>query len=360
MAITQGDTNGIGYELIFKIFNEPEMLELCTPIIYGSPKVASYHRKALNMDANFSIINRASDAKDGRVNLLTTFDEEVKVELGTPDKEGGHAALMALDRAITDYRDNLFDVLVLAPLNKDVVQDEGFEFKGQDKYIEECFDEGSTAMLILQNEDLRIGLSTDETALKNVASKITKTNLTHKITTLLNSMRRDYRISNPRIAVLSLNATEGKEEEEVIKPVINELTEKSMNVFGPYKSETFFAQHYYDHFDAVLAMYHDQGVTPFMALSPSMGVEMITGLPLVCTAPYQGVSYEIAGKGVADESGMRNAIYLAIDTYRNRISYDEPMDNPLPKLYHEKKDESEKVRFSIPKKHETETQDNKQ
>lgn len=352
VAITHGDTNGIGYELIFKTFCDPEMLELCTPIIYGSPKVASYHRKALDIEANFSIINKAEDAKDGRVNLLAAFDDEIKVEIGQPSKEAGHAALMALDRALTDYRDNLFDVLVTCPLDNGSIQGEGFEFKGQTAYIQECFPDKAKAMIIYENEALRIGLMTDNMALKDVSENITKEKLADKIRTFADSLKRDFRISNPRVAVLALNPTPGKEEDEIITPVINELSDENINAFGPYPADKFFAEHFFDRFDGILAMYHDQGITPTKAFYASSSAELTTGLSLVRTSPEQDVSFDIAGKGRADEASLRNAIYLAIDVWRNRHEYDTAIANPAPKLYHERRDENEKVRFSIPKKHE--------
>jgi len=352
VAITHGDTNGIGYELIFKTFSDPEMLELCTPIIYGSPKVASYHRKALDMEANFSIINKAEEAKDGRVNLLAAFDDEIKVEMGQPSKEAGHAALMALDRALTDYRDHLFDVLITCPVDNDSIQGEGFDFKGQTAYIQECFPDTAKAMIIYENETLRVGLMTDDVALKEVSESITNEKLTDKISTFAHSLKRDFRISNPRIAVLSLNPKPGKEEEKIITPVINELSDKSINAFGPYPADKFFAEHVFDRFDGVLAMYHDQGITPAKALFASCSAELTTGLPLVRTSPEQDVSFDIAGKGKADESSLRNAIYLAMDSWRNRQEYDAAMASPTPKLYHERRDENDKTRFSIPKKHE--------
>ena len=360
VAITHGDTNGIGYELIFKTFAAPEMLELCTPIIYGSPKVAAYHRKALDIQANFSIINRAEDAKDGRVNLLATFDEEIKVELGQPSEEAGMAALKALDRAIVDYRDGQFDVLVTAPIHTANIKSEGITFTGQTSYIEECFAENREAMTILLNDTLRVGLVTDNVAVKDIVPKIPKERLADRISTFAQTLKRDFRISNPRIAVLSLNPTIGTEEKEIIIPTIEESIDKHINAFGPYTSDDFFARRLYGHFDGILAMYHDQGIAPFMAVTPTDGIEMVSGLPIVCTSPIQGASYDIVGKNMADENPLRQAIYLAMDVLRNRDTYDEPLANPLPKLYHEKKDESEKVRFSIPKKHENVNKEKKQ
>lgn len=358
VAITHGDTNGIGYELIFKTFAAPEMLELCTPIIYGSPKVAAYHRKALDMEANFSIIANAEEARDGRVNLLTTLEEDVKVELGQPTPESGEAALKALDRAMTDFRDGLFDVLVTAPLNSENVNVGGVGFKGQAQYIEKSVGEGHKGFTILLNECLRVGFMTDGMPLKEVAAAITGEGIQEKSELFINTLKRDFRISNPRIAVLSLNpgyvpgGAAGKEETEIIVPAVRKMADKELNVFGPYDSGAFFGHMDYNTFDGVLAMYHDQGIAPFMMLATGGGVRYTAGLPIVCTAPSNNVSYEIAGKGIADESSFRHAIYCAIDAFRNRAYYDEPMSNPLKKLYHEKRDESEKVRFAIPKKHE--------
>lgn len=362
VAITHGDTNGIGYELILKTFEAPEMLELCTPIVYGSPKAAAYHRKALNLETNFSIIGSAEEAKDDRLNLLTTFDEEVKIELGQPSRESGEAALMALDRAMTDFRSGLYDVLVTAPVDKTNVEADGFDFKGQTEYIQKCIGDGAEALTILLNERLRIGLVTDNRPFKDVIQAITPEKIQTKVRLFAGSLKRDFRISNPRIAVLSLNPGNepGQEEKDIIAPAIGQLTEEGINAFGPYPADSFFGKGLYRSFDGVLAMYHDQGITPFMTLSVTDGVELTTGLPLVRTAPALGTGFGIAGKGVADESSFRTAIYDAIDIFRNRATYDEPLANPLKKLYHEKRDESDKVRFAIPKKHDNANKEKQQ
>ena len=352
VAITHGDTNGIGYELIFKTFSSPEMLELCTPIIYGSPKVAAFHRKALDMDVSFTIINNAAEAKDGRVNMLAACENEIKVEMGTVSEEAGHAALVAIDKAIVDYHDRLFDVLVTAPVCAGSINTAGLQFKGQLNYISECFAERDKAMTILASERIRVGLMTDNVAVKDIAGRITKESLTERITGFANTLKRDFRISNPRIAVLALNPVPGAEEREVIKPVIEQLVENKVNAFGPYTADTFFSNNLHDNFDGVLAMYHDQGMAHFLAQTNGDGVEMVAGLPMACVSTLLGASHDIAGKNMTDESGLRQAVYHAIDVCRNRETYDEPFANPLPKLYHEKRDESEKVRFSIPKKHE--------
>lgn len=355
VAITHGDTNGIGYEVIFKAFSEPEMLEMCIPIVYGSPKVAAYHRNALGMQASFSIINKAEEAREGRLNLLASFDEEVKVEMGLPSKEAGTAACKALERAMDDYRQGLFDVLVTAPINKADIQGSGFSFSGHTEYLENKVGEGGKALMILFNETLRVALCTTHLPVKDVAGHITKENIQDKCKVFFQSLKRDFRISNPRIAVLALNPHAGDngllgtEEGEIIKPAIDELADSGVNVFGPYAADGFFGHGMYDDFDGVLAMYHDQGLAPFKALDHGCGVNFTAGLPLVRTSPDHGTAYEIAGKGIADEASMRHAVYTAIDVFRNRNNYDEPLANPLQKLYHEKRDDSEKVRFAVPR-----------
>lgn len=355
VAITHGDTNGIGYEVILKTFEEPGMLELCTPIIYGSPKAAAYHRKMLDLQTNFSIINSAEDAKEGRVNLLATFDEEVKIEVGQPSPEAGEAALKALDRAMTDFRSGLYDVLVTAPINKNNIQSDQFHFCGHTEYIENCVGDGQKALMILMNGDLRVALVTTHLPIKDVAKAITKEAIVEKTKIFHTSLKRDLRIANPRIAVLALNphagdnGVLGTEERDVISPAIEELEAAGIQAFGPYPADGFFGSGMYSKFDGVMAMYHDQGLAPFKALAVEDGVNFTAGLPIVRTSPDHGTAYDIAGKGIADANSFRQAIYAAIDIYRNRINYDEPLENPLPKLFHEKREEGEKTRFAIPK-----------
>ncbi|MCR5365619.1 MAG: 4-hydroxythreonine-4-phosphate dehydrogenase PdxA [Prevotella sp.] len=353
VAITQGDTNGVGYEVIFKAFADPTILELCTPIIYGSPKIAAYHRKALNIDTNFSIINNADEARDGRVNLLNCFDDEVKVELGLPSTEAGSAALKALDRAMTDFRSGLYDVLVTAPINKATIQSPGFHFPGHTEYIETSVGDGQKALMILMNETLRVALVTTHLPIKDVAKAITKEGIIEKTTIFHTALKRDFRISNPRIAVLALNPHAGddgllgQEEKEIISPAIEELAGKGIQAFGPYPADGFFGSGAYDHFDGVLAMYHDQGLAPFKTIALESGVNYTAGLPIVRTSPDHGTAYDIAGQGKADENSMRQAIYTAIDVFRNRQNYDEPLKNPLPKLFHEKREDGDKARFAV-------------
>ena len=353
VAITHGDTNGVGYEVIFKVFADPAMLELCTPVIYGSPKIAAYHRKALSLETNFSIISNAEDVRDGRLNLLTCFDDEVKVELGQPSAEAGEAALKALDRAMTDYRSGLYDVLVTAPINKSTIHSPGFQFPGHTEYIETSVGEGQKALMILMNENLRVALVTTHLPIKDVARAITKEAIIEKATIFHQALKRDFRISAPRIAVLSLNPHAGdngllgSEEKEIIAPAVEELATKGVQAFGPYPADGFFGSGAYDHFDGVLAMYHDQGLAPFKTIALDSGVNYTAGLPIVRTSPDHGTAYDIAGQGKADENSMRQAIYTAIDVWRNRQNYDEPLQNPLPKLFHEKREDGDKARFAV-------------
>ena len=355
VAITQGDTNGVGYEVILKVFSDPNILELCTPIIYGSPKIASYHRKALNLEVPYTIINHAEEARDGRVNLLACFDDEIKIEMGQPSQEAGAAALKALDRAMTDYRSELYDVLVTAPINKATIQSPGFHFPGHTEYIETSVGEGEKALMILMNETLRVALVTTHLPIKDIAKAITKEGIVEKATIFHKALKRDFRISSPRIAVLSLNPHAGdngllgSEEKDIILPAIEELADKGIQAFGPFAADGFFGSGAYDHFDGVLAMYHDQGLAPFKTIALESGVNYTAGLPIVRTSPDHGTAYDIAGKGIADENSMRQAIFTAIDVFRNRQFYDEPLQNPLPKLFHEKREDGDKARFARPK-----------
>lgn len=355
VAITHGDTNGIGYELIFKTFAEPEMLDFCTPIIYGSPKVAAYYRKAMNLPAQFSIIQKAEDAEDGRINLLAAVEDEVKVDMGMPTQESGEAAIKALDRAMTDYRDNLYDVLVTAPINNQNAQIEGYPFQGHKEYIETCLGEGLKGLTLLIGGDLRIASVTDKTPIKDVANAITKEAIIKKVKLMHQTIKRDFFISNPRIAILALNPRSneeescGTEERDTLCPAIAQLAEENIQAFGPYAAEEFFGKGYYQEFDGIMAMYHDQATIPFRSVYNEDGVLYTAGLPIIHTSADLTPCYHITGCNEADETAFRHAIFMAIDAFRNRNQYNEEIENPLPKLYHEKRDESEKVRFSIPK-----------
>jgi 4-hydroxythreonine-4-phosphate dehydrogenase len=362
VAITHGDTNGIGYELIFKAFSNPEMLEICTPIIYGSPKIAAYHRNALGVEANFSIINSPEEIEDGRVNMLPVFDEEIKVEFGVPSEEANRAAVRALDRAITDYKEELIDVMVTCPVNNNNFVVDGYTIPDNAKYIESSIGEGRKGLDILMNKWIRMALMTDNIALKDIPEYITTEGIIEKVAIFYATLRRDMRISTPRIAILALNPNHckehpGEEETEIIIPAVQKLADAGVAAFGPYQANEFFGNGQYCAFDGVLAMYHDQGIAPFKALDPENNIHYLGGLSLISTAVDMTPRYDIAGQGVVDGTALRHAIYQAIDGFRNRNNYDTPLAHPLPKLYHERRDDSEKVRFSIPKKNENTTKE---
>ncbi|MDO4163502.1 MAG: 4-hydroxythreonine-4-phosphate dehydrogenase PdxA [Bacteroides sp.] len=351
VGITQGDINGVGYEVILKTFENPVMLELCTPIIYGSPKVAAYHRKALNLSSNFSIINSASEANEGRLSVVNCTDDEVKVEFAKADPEAGKAALAALEKAIEEYKEGLIDVIVTAPINKHTIQSEEFAFPGHTEYIEQRLGEGAKALMILMKDDFRVALVTGHIPVSQIASTITKELIENKLEIFNRSLKQDFGIGAPRIAVLSLNPHAGDEgllgteEQEIIIPAIREMAAKGVHCFGPYPADGFMGSGNFTHFDGVLAMYHDQGLAPFKSLAMDEGVNYTAGLPVVRTSPAHGTAYDIAGKGMASEDSFRQAVYVAIDVFRNRQREKAARANPLRKQYYEKRDDSDKLKL---------------
>ena len=325
VGITQGDINGVGYEVILKTFSDPMMLELCTPIIYGSPKVAAYHRKSLDLPTNFSIVNSASEAVPNRLSVVNCTDDEVKVEFSKPDPEAGKAAL--------------------------TIQSEEFSFPGHTEYIEEKLGDGGKALMILMKDDLRVALVTGHIPVREIASAITKELIQEKLLVFNRELKQDFGIGAPRIAVLSLNPHAGDEgllgteEQEVIIPAIKELAGKGILCYGPYPADGFMGSGNFTHFDGILAMYHDQGLAPFKSLAMDEGVNYTAGLPVVRTSPAHGTAYDIAGKGIASEDSFRQAVYVAIDVFRNRMREQEAHANPLRKQYYERRDDSDKLKL---------------
>ncbi len=348
VAITHGDTNGVGYEMILKAFEDPAIFELCVPIIYGSDKIADIHAQALNVDVPFTVIGSTKEAQPNRLNLINCLgNEEPPVELGTPTEQSGIAARKALDKAIADFKNGLFDVLVTTPVNRSTMRG----FLGHTDYLEQQLGCGQKGISILVSDDIKVALITNNLAIKDIPESITKQKIVEKGKLFWQSLRRDLRISNPRIAVLSLNPRCGEdgrlgdEEQDIIIPAIQELEEAGIQAFGPYAADNFFGRGEYYHFDGVLAMYHDQGLLPFKSLSPYEGVRFSAGLPIIRTAPASDPKFSVAGQQLTTPDSLRHSIYLAIDVLRNRETYDEPLGNPLQKLYHERRDDSEKVRF---------------
>ncbi|MBS6468641.1 MAG: 4-hydroxythreonine-4-phosphate dehydrogenase PdxA [Bacteroides sp.] len=353
VGITHGDINGVGYEVILKAFSDPTMLELCTPIIYGSPKVAAYHRKAMDIQTTFSIVNSRADIQDGRVNILNCTEDELKVELTKPTAEAGKAALSALEKALQDYREGVFDVLVTAPINKHTIQSDTFHFPGHTEYIEERVGKGEKALMILLKDDFRVALVTGHIPVSEISRTLTKELIMEKMAIFHRSLKQDFGIDSPRIAVLSLNPHAGDEgligteEQIVIIPAMQEMMAKGVLCFGPYPADGFMGSGNYAHFDGILAMYHDQGLAPFKALAMDEGVNFTAGLPIVRTSPAHGTAYDIAGQGIASEDSFRQAIYVALDVFRNRQIEREINARPLRKLYYEKRDDSDKLKLDI-------------
>lgn len=351
VGITHGDINGIGYEVILKTFGDSRMTEICTPIIYGSSKIAAYHRKTLELaPLNMSIITDAEEAGDNRINIVNCVDDETKVELSEATVAAGIAAFKALECAVEDLKRGAIDVLLTAPINKQNIQNDQFNFPGHTEYLEQKFGEGnSKALMILMSNDLRVALVTGHVPLAEVPSQITKENIEKKLQIFNHALKQDFGIIRPRIAVLSLNPHAGdagllgNEEETVIRPAMQDAEKKGVISFGPYAADGFFGSQMYDKFDGVLAMYHDQGLAPFKALSMENGLNYTAGLPIVRTSPAHGTAYDIAGKNIASEESFRQALYTALDIYRNRKRYKDATSNPLRKQYFDKGGDNEKL-----------------
>lgn len=345
IGITQGDTNGVGYELILKTFADSSMLELCTPIIYGHQKVANYHRKALELNTPLHIIASAEEAVEGQVNFVNCSDDDVKVDFGQQSAEAGHAAFMALEQAVSDFKNGHIDAMVTAPINKASIQSSNFRFVGHTEYLQDRVGgEKDEPLMILCNDMMRVALVTTHLPISEVAFAITEERVAQKVRLLHESLCRDFCISAPRIAVLALNPHSGDhgmlghEESEIITPAIKGLAATGLSCYGPYAADGFFGAGMYKHFDGVLAMYHDQGLAPFKALSVNNGVNFTAGLSIIRTSPDHGTAYDIAGQGVAQVGSFRQAVFAAIDLFRNRKAYDECHANPLPKIYQERKE----------------------
>ncbi len=349
VGITQGDTNGIGYEIIFKTFDNPEMFEICTPIIYGSPKAAAYHRKALEMETLYNAIDHAGEAQNGKLNIINCNSDDLHIELGCSDPEAGKAAFEALEAAVKDYQEGKIDVIVTCPIDKSAIQSEKFNFPGHTEYLQERSGEGCKSLMLLCSGDLRVAVATSHMALRDIPAAITPELLEEKITLLNDCLKVNFNIDAPKIAVLSLNPHAGDngllgtEEVEIISPTIRKMNDSGIFCYGPFAVDGFMGSMKYERFDAILAMYHDQGLAPLKAIAMNDGVNFTAGLPIIRTSPAHGVAFDIAGKGVADESSFRQAIYTAIDIFRNRHMYEQARRFPLKKLYFEKRDDSNRL-----------------
>jgi 4-hydroxythreonine-4-phosphate dehydrogenase len=334
-GISHGDINGIGYEVIIKALMDNAINDMCVPVVYGSPKVAAYHRKALNIN-NFSFNNIRSveEANHKKANLINCLDDNIRVELGKSTLHGGEAAFISLERAVTDLKNGKIDVLITAPIDKKNIQSEKFQFSGHTEYLKSKAGADDVLMFMI-SESMRIGIATGHVPLKEVSEMITLELILKKLRLMNQSLILDFGIRKPRIAVLGLNphagdsSLLGKEEAEVIAPAIQQALKENLLIFGPFPADGFFGAGSFSKFDGILAMYHDQGLTPFKALSFDTGVNFTAGLPFIRTSPVHGTAFQIAGKGEASENSFRQAIYLACDIFRNRQMYNEIARNPL-------------------------------
>lgn len=335
LGISIGDINGIGCEVALKTFEDPRMLEFCTPIIFASNKTISQQIKDLGIDIKFNGVRDASQALEGKVNIVNVWKEVPKIAYGQATKEGGVFAIRSLRAAVAALKEDKIDVLVTAPINKNNIQSEDFKFPGHTDFLAQEL-EGESLMFMVSNS-LRVGLLTDHIAVKDVAKAITPKLIRNKVAIMEKSLKMDFGIRRPKIAVLGINphsgdnGTIGEEDDKILKPTIKELFDKGTLVYGPYSADSFFGSDTYKNFDAILAAYHDQGLIPFKTLSFGKGVNYTAGLNKVRTSPDHGTAYEIAGQGKADENSFKEAVFTAIHVFKNREEYIELTKNPLQK-----------------------------
>ena len=330
VGITQGDGNGIGYEVIIKALSDPRILESFTPVIYGSSKIFGFYKKSLHeieqLDTN--VIASAKDAHPKRINIVNCLPENVYVEPGQSTPESAKSAMKALECAVEDIKQGLIDVLVTAPINKRAMTAEGFGYTGHTEYLENAFGVKDVAMFMV-SDSLKVGVVTGHIPVKGIPASITQEKIISKLRLMSDSLKRDFAVNSPRIAVLSLNPHSGdggllgNEEVTVISPAVKAAREQGIEAYGPFSPDGFFGLGHYANYDATLAMYHDQGLAPFKSIAFEEGVNYTAGLPIVRTSPDHGTSYDIAGRDLADPRSMRSAIFTAIDILGNRKRFDE-------------------------------------
>lgn len=337
IAITAGDINGVGYEIILKSLANPHICEICRPIVYGNAKVARQHMQTLDEEyrnIQWNIIQDPKQAKDGRLNLISCYGDETPVQLGVSTTEAGQASLKSLQRACQDLKNGLVHAIVTAPINKDNIQSDDFRYSGHTEYLTQQFGEGKDSLMMMISDRMRVALVCNHTPIAKVAETITEERILSKLAVLNETLQKDFSCRKPRIAVLALNPHAGdngligEEETNIIRPAVAKAQEQGIWAFGPYSADGFFGAGQYNHFDAVLAMYHDQGLAPFKALDMS-GVNFTAGLPVVRTSPDHGTAYSLAGKNEADATSMLHAIYAAIDILREREENEKLLSNQL-------------------------------
>ena len=334
VGISIGDLNGIGLETIIKTFKDSRMMDFCTPIVFGSTKVASIHRKAIEMqDFNFNIINTIKDANPKKANLLNIWNEDIEINFGTATTKSGELSFDSLKRASEALKNNDIDVLVTAPINKASIQEKVTNFIGHTEFLQGNFE--GESLMIMVSERMKIAFVTGHVPLTEVKKAITIENIILKTKKLNTSLIQDFGIRLPKIAVLGLNPHAGEngllggEENESIIPALKKLKEEGIMAFGPYPADSFFTSKNLENFDGILSMYHDQGLTAFKTLSFSDGVNFTAGLNIIRTSPVHGTAYEIAGQGIADERSFREAVFMACDIYKKRTEFKLLNENPL-------------------------------
>ena len=338
IGISCGDLNGIGTELIIKTFSDNRLLEICTPVVFASNKVINFYRKSIpEANLNYSIIKDFTRINPKQVNLFSCWEEEVPVTPGQLTDTGGKYAVLSLQTAVAALKQKQIEGLVTAPIHKKNIQSAEFSFTGHTPYLQNMFGANDVAMMLCAG-DFRVALVTEHVPVSDIARHITKEKIVSKLQIINRSLQKDFGIDKPRIAVLGLNphagdeGLVGNEEETIIKPAIREAKNSNILAVGPYSADAFFARRYFDRFDAVLAMYHDQGLIPFKALASGDGVNFTAGLPAVRTSPDHGVAFDIAGKDKADHTSFLMAIYECIDIINRRNGYMESRKNPLRKV----------------------------
>ena len=337
VGVSIGDFNGIGLEVIIKTFSDARMMDVCTPVIYGNLSLIKAYNEFLDVsDFSFLEIADAAQANPKRANLVQVWDDESTITFGESTSDAGKKSFLSLEAATKDLASNKIDVLVTAPINKNNIQSEDFSFPGHTEYLANYANE-DYPLMVLTHGDLRVGTITGHIAIKDVASQITEEVILKKIEVLQKTLQQDFSIAHPTIAVLGLNphsgdnGTIGSEEKEIIIPALKKAEKKGTLIFGPFPADGFFGSPGYKKFDGILAMYHDQGLTPFKTISFDEGVNFTAGLPIVRTSPDHGTAYDIAGAGIASASSFRNAVFSAIDIFKNRKLNKTLVENALTK-----------------------------
>ena len=349
VGITQGDSNGIGYEVIIKALSDPRILDMFTPVVYGSSKIFSFYRKSIPEieDMATNAITSASEAHPKRINIVNVLPDNAYAEPGKSTPASSAAAIASLEAAIKDLREGKIDVLVTAPINKKAMSLQGFGFPGHTEYIQDAFGAADAAMFMVSPR-IKIGVVTGHIPLKDVPGQITEEKILSKLRLMKSSLQEDFCIDHPRIAVLSLNPHSGDggllgdEEERIIIPAIKKAAREGILAFGPFSPDGFFGLNHYENFDATLAMYHDQGLSPFKTLAFQDGVNFTAGLPVIRTSPDHGTAFEMAGKDEADAGSMRSAIFTAVDIFNKRKAWKELQEGKMPEPKREEREYREK------------------